>query len=120
LLSWIINSDGYDGDVNRADFTVDSYALNNMKLLPGGGVELLLTPPLDNSPNTPGQGVTVSSTAYMLYGKFCAKVKAGFPGGMVTAFISMSDVKDEIDWEWVGKDLYSAQTNYFYRGVVSG
>jgi beta-glucanase (GH16 family) len=54
-----------------------------------------------------------------MYGTFTARVKSGAPGGMVTSFISMSDEKDEIDWEWTGgKDVNSGQTNYFSKGVV--
>jgi beta-glucanase (GH16 family) len=36
---------------------------------------------------------------------------------MVTSFISMSDEKDEIDWEWTGgRDNKFGQTNYFIKG----
>ena len=31
----------------------------------------------------------------------------------------MSDVKDEIDWEWTGKDLNDAQTNVWFLGVAN-
>ena len=37
---------------------------------------------------------------------------------MVTAFITMSAVKDEIDWEWPGANTTQAQTNYFWQGFV--
>jgi len=37
--------------------------------------------------------------------------------GVVTAFITMSDDKDEIDWEWPGATTTSAQTNLFWKGV---
>jgi beta-glucanase (GH16 family) len=36
----------------------------------------------------------------------------------VTAFILLSDVKDEIDYEWVGADLTNVQTNYYWQGVL--
>ncbi|KXN70758.1 glycoside hydrolase family 16 protein, partial [Conidiobolus coronatus NRRL 28638] len=51
------------------------------------------------------------------YGKFTARLKTARIGGVVTAFILMSPEKDEIDWEWVGKDERSSQTNYFSKGV---
>jgi beta-glucanase (GH16 family) len=38
-------------------------------------------------------------------------------GGWVTAFITMSGSKDEIDWELVGKRSDQALTNVFYRGI---
>jgi beta-glucanase (GH16 family) len=37
--------------------------------------------------------------------------------GVVTAFILLSDVKDEIDYEFVGADLESAQSNYYFQGI---
>lgn len=36
---------------------------------------------------------------------------------MVTAFILMSDVKDEIDFEFVGTDLEAAQSNFYFQGI---
>ena len=37
---------------------------------------------------------------------------------MVTAFITMSPIKDEIDWEWPGTKTTEAQSNYFWQGVI--
>ena len=45
-------------------------------------------------------------------------VKAGRWGGVVTAFITMSDIKDEIDWEFPGDAVTQGQTNYFWQGVI--
>lgn len=39
--------------------------------------------------------------------------------GVVTAAITMSDVKDEIDWEFVGNETTSAQTNYYFLGQAN-
>ncbi|KXN70761.1 glycoside hydrolase family 16 protein, partial [Conidiobolus coronatus NRRL 28638] len=63
-------------------------------------------------------GGTASSAQTFLYGKFTARLKTARIGGVVTAFILMSPEKDEIDWEWVGKDEYSSQTNYFSKGIL--
>ena len=41
-------------------------------------------------------------------------VKTGMWKGVVTAFITMSNVRDEIDWEWPGAVTTEAQTNYFW------
>lgn len=30
----------------------------------------------------------------------------------------MSDVKDEIDWEWVGAEQHQVQSNYFFLGIA--
>lgn len=45
-------------------------------------------------------------------------VKSGRWGGVVTAFIMMSDIKDEIDWEFPGNHTTEGQTNYFWQGVI--
>ena len=38
--------------------------------------------------------------------------------GVVSAFILLSDVKDEIDFEFVGADLKNAESNFYYQGVT--
>lgn len=45
-------------------------------------------------------------------------VKTGRWNGVVTAFITMSDIKDEIDWEFPGSATTEAQTNFFWQGVI--
>lgn len=45
-------------------------------------------------------------------------VKTGRWAGVVTAFITMSDIKDEIDWEFPGAATTEGQTNYFWQGVI--
>jgi beta-glucanase (GH16 family) len=37
---------------------------------------------------------------------------------VVTAFITMSDVKDEIDWEFPGATTTEGQSNFFWQGVI--
>ena len=51
-------------------------------------------------------------------GRFVYAVKTGRWGGVVTAFITMSDIKDEIDWEFPGNQTTEGQSNYFWQGVV--
>jgi len=46
-------------------------------------------------------------------------MKTGRWAGIVTAFITMSNVKDEIDWEFPGNTTTEGQTNYFWQGVVT-
>jgi beta-glucanase (GH16 family) len=41
----------------------------------------------------------------MQYGTVTARMKTGKWAGVVTAFITMSDVKDEIDWESVDPSI---------------
>ncbi|ORX96793.1 glycosyl hydrolases family 16-domain-containing protein [Clohesyomyces aquaticus] len=63
-------------------------------------------------------GTLLASTHYVWYGKICAKMTTSQGKGVVTAFIMMSDVRDEIDFEFVGVDINHAQTNYYSQGVT--
>lgn len=64
-------------------------------------------------------GAVVSSTRYLWYGKVGATVKSSRGGGVISAFITFSDVQDEIDFEWIGYDLKNTETNYYYQGVLN-
>lgn len=59
-----------------------------------------------------------ASNHYIWYGKVTGKLKSSRGKGVVTAFILMSDVKDEIDYEFVGSDLSKVQTNYYFQGIL--
>jgi hypothetical protein len=63
-------------------------------------------------------GTLLASTYYVWYGKICSKLSTAQGKGVVTAFILMSDVKDEIDFEWVGVDTGHVQSNYYSQGVT--
>jgi len=70
---------------------------------------------------TMGEGTSgsiMASTHYVWYGKICATMRSSQGRGVVTAFIMMSDVRDEIDFEWVGVDLNNVQSNYYSQGVT--
>ena len=75
------------------------------------GDSMLLTMPKGSD------GTVLATTTYMWYGNVKAKIKTSRGRGVVTAFILFSDVKDEIDFEWVGVDLRAAQTNYYFQGI---
>jgi Glycosyl hydrolases family 16 len=62
-------------------------------------------------------GTVLATTEYMWYGSVTAKLKTSRDAGVVTAFILFSDVKDEIDYEFVGTELNIAQTNYYFQGI---
>ncbi|PTB65054.1 glycoside hydrolase family 16 protein [Trichoderma citrinoviride] len=62
-------------------------------------------------------GTVLATTEYMWYGNVKAKFKTSRGRGVVTAFILLSDVKDEIDYEFVGVDLGTAQTNWYFQGI---
>lgn len=64
-------------------------------------------------------GSLLSSAFYVWYGKVCAKMTTSQGQGVVTAFILMSDAKDEIDFEWVGSNINEAQTNFYFQGITN-
>ncbi|KAJ9063363.1 putative glycosidase CRH2 [Entomophthora muscae] len=65
----------------------------------------------------PGSGSAMYSTRYLSYGRISADFKTSRTGGVVSSIILQSQDKDEIDVEWVGKNLYEVQTNWFKRGI---
>jgi len=64
-------------------------------------------------------GTVLASSTYLWYGNVKATFKTSRGQGVVTAFILLSDVKDEIDYEFVGADLGTAQTNYYFQGITN-
>lgn len=66
-----------------------------------------------------GDNPTMVTNDYLLYGNVKATIKSAPGVGMVSAFILMSDVLDEIDYEWLGAYDNQVQTNYFYRGETA-
>jgi hypothetical protein len=101
----LTNFTNYDGNVSKWDWTVDQG-----NIIPGpDGKSTSMT--LDTKNN----GTRISSTRYVHYGQISAKgtpfvlsrsatsssccaVMTGKWPGVVTAFITMSDIRDEIDW----------------------
>lgn len=105
-LAGIEKNTKYLGDASQTNWVAE------------GGVmkfdsSILLTMPPDSS------GTLVSSTHYVWYGKISATMKSSRGQGVVTAFILMSDVKDEIDWEFIGDDVQKAQSNYYWQGTLN-
>ncbi|KAF2404083.1 hypothetical protein EJ06DRAFT_187154 [Trichodelitschia bisporula] len=97
----------YLGDSSKADWVASGKPVvyNNQALL------------LTMAPDT--VGTLLASTHYVWYGKISATLTTSQGKGVVTAFIMMSDVKDEIDFEWVGVDTEHVQTNYYSQGVTN-
>lgn len=63
------------------------------------------------------QQAKISTTDYIMYGYVEATLRHNARQGLVAAFISMSDIKDEIDWEFITANSSLATTNYFWMGV---
>ena len=55
----------------------------------------------------------------MMFGKLEVSVKAASGAGIVSSVVLQSDDLDEIDWEWLGADAGSVQTNYFGKGQTT-
>jgi beta-glucanase (GH16 family) len=95
----------YLGDPTKADWVADGDPQEYNS-------SVLLTMSEDSA------GTVLASTVYVWYGKITASMRTSRGAGVVTAFILLSDVKDEIDFEFVGVDLQTAQTNYYSQGVT--
>ena len=100
----IVDSSKYLGDPSTADWVAQGTPLAHDN-------NVLLTMPANSA------GTVLASTVYMWYGNVTASIKTGKDAGVVTAFILFSDVKDEIDFEWVGTELDIAQTNYYFQAI---
>lgn len=70
---------------------------------------------LTMAPNT--VGTVLATSTYMWFGNVKARLRTSRGQGVVTAFILLSDVKDEIDYEFVGVELTTAQSNYYFQGI---
>jgi beta-glucanase (GH16 family) len=103
-LDSVASNNKYLGDASKADWVSSGNPVHY-------GSDVLLT----MAPST--VGTLLASTSYMWYGNVQAKFKTSRGQGVVTAFILLSDVKDEIDYEFVGADLEVAQSNYYFQGI---
>ena len=108
-LDGFMENTKYLGDPSKADWV---YSGEPTEIDDDGGKALLLTMPEGSV------GTLLASSNYVWYGKITATMKSSRGKGVVTAFILLSDVKDEIDFEFVGVDLNNAQSNYYFQGIT--
>ncbi|BGP14184.1 putative glycosidase CRH2 [Rhodosporidiobolus nylandii] len=106
-----LNHSAFDGDATKYDFTLDKLDTSNNSIVQNGELVLSLT--------EDGGGTRVSTTRSVLYGTIEASMKSVGAAGVVTAFITMSGVKDEIDWEFTTNNTDEAQNNYYWEGDVN-
>lgn len=99
---------------STSNWVID-YGHQNFIHLRNGGAYLALSKPL--TPNTHGQGIRISSKTSILHAKLTVRARPIAIPGAVTTFITMSDEKDEIDVEWIGKEPTRPQSNIFYKGI---
>ncbi|SPO24993.1 related to cell wall protein UTR2 [Ustilago trichophora] len=62
------------------------------------------------------QQAKISTTDYLMYGYVEATLRHDARQGLVAAFITMSSIKDEIDWEFTTSNSSLGMTNYFWMG----
>ncbi|SCU92735.1 LAMI_0E11804g1_1 [Lachancea mirantina] len=91
-------------DVKNYDFTYSGPVSSE----PGRG--LVLGMPAGSS------GSLVSSAKSFLYGKVSIRMSTARGAGVVSAIDLVSAVRDEIDFEFIGNDLKSAQSNFYFQG----
>ncbi|CCF60747.1 hypothetical protein KAFR_0L01380 [Kazachstania africana CBS 2517] len=93
--------------VDKFDFTYSGHAN-----VDDTTKDILLTMPKRTT------GTLIASTKEFLYGKIGLNMKTARSQGVVTAIVIISQVGDEIDYEFLGGDLFNVQTNYYYQGEL--
>lgn len=63
-------------------------------------------------------GSIITSARSMLYGKVSTRIKSSRSRGVITAIVLMSATGDEIDFEFLGSELTTVQTNYYSQGEL--
>lgn len=109
-LNGITANTEYLGDASKAD-----WVSQGTPLLTPDKDAVILTLAEDGAS---ASGTLLSSTHYVWYGKVSATMKTSRTAGVVSAFVLFSDVQDEIDFEFVGVDLNTAQSNFYWQGVT--
>lgn len=69
--------------------------------------------------NTETNAPTIESNWYIFFGKVEVVLKASEGQGVVSSFVLESDDLDEIDWEWLGGDFTTVESNYFGKGDIT-
>lgn len=104
-MDGITSKTKYLGDASKTNWVVDGAAVTYDD-------SVLLTMAPDSV------GTVLASASYMWYGNVKATFKTSRGQGVVTAFILLSDVKDEIDYEFIGSFLETSQSNYYFQGIT--
>ncbi|QLL31634.1 hypothetical protein HG536_0B04980 [Torulaspora globosa] len=63
-------------------------------------------------------GCLLAATRYFLYGRSSVRMRTGRSRGVISSVVIMSAVGDEIDFEFLGSELYQVQSTYYYRGEL--
>ncbi|TGZ80615.1 putative cell wall glucanase [Ascodesmis nigricans] len=100
----VISKLKYLGDASKHDWVLEGAAVYHDN-------QIILTMPKNSA------GAVLSSTEYVWYGKISATLRTSRGAGVVSSFITMSDMKDEIDFEWIGDNLQKTESNWYWQGV---
>ncbi|KAI9004546.1 concanavalin A-like lectin/glucanase domain-containing protein [Hyaloraphidium curvatum] len=112
----VVNAYNWNGDPNSAgwvdEFGSDAFVAN-------GFLEM----DLRRHGNPRGKESAVTWTRWWQFGEICTGVRIGRGGGVVSAifiasYVPGQDIDDEIDFEWVGRNVFEVQTNYFSQGYA--
>ncbi|KAI1071389.1 hypothetical protein LB507_004972 [Fusarium sp. FIESC RH6] len=68
------------------------------------------------SVNKQGDSPTLQSKWYMFFGRYEVHMKAAPGVGIVSSIVMLSDVLDEVDWEFLGGAGGEVQTNWYAKG----
>lgn len=66
--------------------------------------------------NQRGDSPTIKSQFYIMFGTVSVIMKAAKGVGVISSIVLESDDLDEVDWEFLGGNSTSVQTNYFGKG----
>ncbi|KAJ1836431.1 putative glycosidase CRH2, partial [Coemansia sp. RSA 2706] len=104
----------YKGNPRAAKY-VSKFEPSNARQA-NGQLELQLVKQADGK----GFGAVVIGTRAIQYGTVTADIRSGSTsGGVVSSFIIRNDkAGDEIDFEWVGQDPATVQSNYYWRNQL--
>ncbi|CCF58204.1 hypothetical protein KAFR_0E00500 [Kazachstania africana CBS 2517] len=106
--SKVVDANTFLGDVSEGDWAYTGYILDYED-----EDSMILAMPKNSG------GTVLSSTRSVWYGKVSARLKTSHLAGVITAFIIYSGVADEIDCEFVGVDLETEQTNFFWQATLN-
>ncbi|KAL3898155.1 MAG: hypothetical protein SGCHY_002938, partial [Lobulomycetales sp.] len=103
---------GYDGSMST-DFVVES---GRPEIIDGN----LHLPLVDIGNSTRGAATILSTTRFLMYGSFEVRLRTAPTSSVVSAFIGVSNLYDEIDLEWTpgardGTQENVVQSNWYYR-----
>ncbi|TXT04853.1 hypothetical protein VHUM_03936 [Vanrija humicola] len=104
----LLNATQYNGNASKWDWVLEKGTL--VADPSGNGQRLTLTQ---------NGGTLLSSTRYVHYGQIDFTMQTSKWAGVVTAAITMSDVKDEIDIEFASTPTNQVQSNYFFLGQIN-